>query len=166
MAVRALIVVDLQCGFMNAHTQQIRAPIERFQHEFSRVIATRYYRRPDSAMAKLLGIDGFEAGSREAELAFSVRPDALVIDKTRYSCVTADLVEQLREWSVSETFVCGVDTDQCVLMVAGDLLQNDVVPVVCENLTASAAGPEFHEAGLFLLRRLIGREQVRSVTVL
>ena len=36
-----------------------------------------------------------------------------------------------------------------------------VVPIVLEDLCASAAGPQYHEAGLFLLRRLIGNEQVR-----
>ena len=163
MADRALIIVDLQRGFMNGQTAHIRAPIERFQHEFARVVATRYYRRPDSMMVKLLDIDGFERDSRDAQFAFTPRSDALVVDKSDYSCVTPELADQLRAWSVEETYVCGVDTDQCVLMVAGDLLQNDILPVVCENLTASAAGREYHEAGLFLLRRLIGREQVRRV---
>jgi nicotinamidase-related amidase len=164
MPARALIIVDLQRGFLNRHTSHIRAPIERFQHGFDHVVATRYFRRPDSMIVKLLQIDGFEPGSRDAEFAFALRADALVVDKSDYSCVTPDLARQLREWSVKETYVCGVDTDQCVLMVAGDLLQNDIVPVVCENLTASAAGPEYHAAGLFLLRRLIGREQVRRVS--
>lgn len=87
------------------------------------------------------------------------------MDKTSYSCVEGELVGQLRRWSAREALICGVDTDQCVLMIAADLLQNDIVPVVCENLTASAAGPEYHEAALFLLRRLIGREQVRRVRI-
>jgi nicotinamidase-related amidase len=73
------------------------------------------------------------------------------------------LVARLRQLAIEKTYVCGVDTDQCVLMVAADLLQNDIVPVVCTDLTASAAGPTYHESGLFLLRRLIGREQVHAV---
>jgi nicotinamidase-related amidase len=160
---RALIIVDLQRGFLNRHTRHIRRRIERFQHQFQHVVVTQYYRRPDALMVRLLGIDGYEKGSREAELAFQPRDGALTIDKTRYSCVDDDLVRRLRVWGIREAYICGVDTDQCVFMIAADLLQNDIVPIVCENLTASAAGPEFHEAALFLLRRLIGREQVRRV---
>ncbi len=163
MAGKALIVVDLQRGFVNRNTRRIVAPIQCFQEQFEHVIATRYFRRPGSPMVDLLGIEGYEKGSPEAELAFEPREGAIVIDKTTYSCVTDAIVPHLRKWNVDEAYVCGVDTDQCVLMVAADLLQNDVVAIVCENLTASAAGPEYHSAGLFLLRRLIGREQVRFV---
>ncbi len=161
----ALIVVDVQRGFMNEHTRHLCEPIERFQHHFEKVVATRYLRRPGSAMSRLLGIEGFESHSAEAQLAFTPRADAVVVDKSNYSCVVPDLLPRLREWSIERAFVCGVDTDQCVLMVAADLLQSDVVPIVCEDLTASAAGPSYHESGLFLLRRLIGREQVRAACV-
>lgn len=162
MADRVLIVVDLQRGFVNEHTRHIVGPIQEQAHRFDRVIATRYFRRAGSAMEHLLGIEGYEKGSPEAELAFTPPPGALIVDKTNYSCVTDDLVRRIREWDVREAYVCGVDTDQCVLMIAADLLQNDIVPIVCENLTASAAGPQYRDAGLFLLRRLIGREQVRA----
>jgi nicotinamidase-related amidase len=159
---RALIVVDLQRGFVNEHTRHIIEPIERFQAGFAHVIATRFYRRTDSVIHRLLSIEGFERGSPDTELAFTPKPGTEIIEKCSYSCVTPELAEQLRGWGVDEAYVCGVDTDQCVLMIAADLLQNDIVPVVCEDLTASAAGSEYHERGLFLLRRLIGKEQVRA----
>ncbi|MBV9055604.1 MAG: cysteine hydrolase [Candidatus Eremiobacteraeota bacterium] len=159
----ALIVVDLQRGFMNEHTRHLCEPIERIQSRFHKVIATRYFRREKSLLTKLLGIDGFHEGSPDCEFAFRPRADALLLDKTTYSCVDKEFVDRLRGWSVERTYICGVDTDQCVLMIAADLLQSDIVPIVCEDLTASAAGPQFHDRGLFLLRRLIGREQVRTV---
>ena len=159
----ALIVVDLQRGFMNEHTRHLCEPIERIQSRFHKVIATRYFRREKSLLTKLLGIDGFHEGSPDCEFAFRPRADALLLDKTTYSCVDKEFVDRLRGWSVERTYICGVDTDQCVLMIAADLLQSDIVPIVCEDLTASAAGPQYHDSGLFLLRRLIGREQVRAV---
>jgi len=95
---RALIIVDLQKGFLNRHTRHIRAPIERFQNGFDHVIATQYYRRPDAAMVKLLNIDGYEKGSPEAALAFRPREGALVLEKTNYSCVDAELLRRLQAW--------------------------------------------------------------------
>lgn len=157
----ALIVVDVQRGFMNEHTDHIRAHIERLQAQFPVIVATRYYRRPDSAMNRLLSIEGFERGSPETELAFTPRADAIVCEKSEYSCVGHDLVATLRDRGVESAAVCGVDTDQCVLITAADLLQSDIVPIVLEDASASAAGPQYHDAGLLLLRRLIGNEQVR-----
>ena len=82
---------------------------------------------------------------------------------SEYSCVGfLTFVDTLRVRNVASACVCGVDTDQCVLMTATDLLQHDIVPIVLEDLCASAAGPQYHQAGLFLLRRLIGNEQVRA----
>ena len=160
---RALLIVDYQYGFVNEHTQHLREGIERFQRDFDRVIATTFYRRSDSLMCRLLDIEGFERGSSDTALAFTLRPGGTLIEKSTYSVVTPAFVNVLKAAGVREIYVCGVDTDQCVLMDASALLENDIKPVVCEDLTASAAGPDYHERGLFLLRRLVGREQVRTV---
>lgn len=157
----ALIIVDVQRGFMNGSTEHIVKPIERLQSEYRMVVATRYYRLPGSAIDRLLSIEGFERGSPETQLAFTASPGAIVVEKSDYSCVGSQLLPLLRERNVRSASVCGVDTDQCVLMTAADLLQHDIVPVVFEDLCASAAGLQYHEAGLLLLRRLIGNEQVR-----
>ncbi len=158
---RALLIVDFQVGFMNSHTEPLRAGIERLQDEFDRVIATRFYHRKGSLICRLLDIRGFERGSPETQLAFEPKAGAKVIEKSTYSCVTPAFVKLLKSWAVTEVHVCGLDTDQCVLMSAAALLENDITPVVRDDLTASAAGPDYHLQGLFLLRRLIGREQVR-----
>lgn len=161
---RVLIVVDFQKGFLNEHTRWLRAPIETFQKQFGRVVATRFYRRQGSKMAELLGIEGFERGGPDTELAFTVESRTHVVEKSDYSCVTPEFVSLLRSWDAGEVYVCGIDTDQCVLMIAADLLQADFAPVVCSDLTASAAGPEYHRCGLFIIERLIGRQQVRAVS--
>ena len=49
---------------------------------------------------------------------------------------------------------------RCVMMIAASLLEQNFRPVVRENLIASVAGAEYHRCGLFVLRRLIGNEQV------
>lgn len=157
-----LVIVDVQRGFVNEHTRRIVPLIERAQADFSRVIATRYYRRPQSLINKLLSIEGFARGSADTELAFTPLDGVTVIEKPSYSCVDDSLVERLRGEGVDTAHICGIDTDQCVLMTAGDFIQNDIRPIVYANLTASAAGTEYHESGLLLLRRLIGNEQVRD----
>ena len=45
-------------------------------------------------------------------------------------------------------------------MTAVDLFQNGFRPVVLADACASHAGPDYHEAGLRLLERLIGRRQI------
>jgi nicotinamidase-related amidase len=161
---RVLIIVDFQKGFVNEHTAWLKAPIEAFQKQFTHIVATRFFRRSGSKMAELLGIDGFERGGSDTELAFSTEPQTHVIEKSTYSCVTPKFVDLLRSWGAGEVYVCGVDTDQCVLMIAADLLQADFAPVVCADITASAAGSDYLRSALFIIERLIGRQQVRKVS--
>jgi len=157
---RALMIVDVQRGFVTDATRHLPAAIEAIQNRFDRVVATRFYHRPGALVCELLGIEGFARGSPETELAFAPPPGAHVLEKSTYSCVTADFVAMLRDWNVREVGICGIDTDQCVLLIAAELLQHDIRPIVYEDLVASAAGAEYHRAGLFVLRRLIGNEQV------
>jgi nicotinamidase-related amidase len=66
----------------------------------------------------------------------------------------------LERRKISEVFLCGIETDCCVLKTAVDLFEHHYRPVVLSSACASRAGKENHEAGLKILRRMIGNEQV------
>ena len=76
--------------------------------------------------------------------------------------MTRSFLNELRQSGTTEVSLCGIDTDACVMATALDLFQNGIRPVVLAEACASHAGPDYHEAGLKLLARLIGREQIVS----
>ena len=115
---------------------------------------------PESLYRKIIHWHRFSPGSEDVDFAFSVRPDALVIDKPRYSCVDEFLLATLRRWNVTQADVCGIDTDICVTKTAVDLFEAGIVPRVLSRLSASCRDSELHDAALQILRRYIGAAQV------
>ncbi len=160
MAEGCLLIVDVQKGFINRWTGHIPARVETLQDQYRRIIATRFLNPPGSLYRRLIGWHRFAPGSKDVELAFTPRPDARVIDKTAYSCVTGDFVNQLKQNRVATVHLCGIATDSCVLKCAVDLFEAGIEPVVLADCCASHGGPQCHQAGLMLLRRLIGEGQV------
>jgi len=55
---------------------------------------------------------------------------------------------------------CGIATDGCVLKTAVDLFEAGIRPVVLTDAVSSHAGDEVHQAGLLLISRFIGGEQL------
>jgi len=156
-----LLIVDVQKGFINQHTRHIPALVEQIQEKYDFTIATRFFNEPDSFFRKLMGWHRFGKGSGDVELAFSARPDALILDKPAYTCVTPGLMGFFKEKNISEVHVCGIDTDICVTKCAVDLFENKIVPVVLGYYCASCAGPDAHAHALETLARYIGDGQVR-----
>ncbi|MDJ0949999.1 MAG: isochorismatase family cysteine hydrolase [Alphaproteobacteria bacterium] len=155
-----LLIVDVQKGFLTEATRHIPALVEALQETYRLVLASRFLNPEGSMHRKLIHWARFAPGTEETELAFAPRPDTRMIEKTRYSCVTDDLLAALEYDDVSAVHLCGIATDGCVLKTAVDLFEAGVTPVVLADYCGSHGGPECHAAGLLLLRRFIGADQV------
>ena len=162
MSGNTLIVVDVQTGFVNEHTRHVVPVVERLQHRYERIYATRFINVGASPYRAFMDWHRFGEDSTDTELAFRPAPHAVVAEKHVYSCVSKELLCELRDRGATEVSLCGIDTDACVLVSAVDLFQNGIRPVVLARACASHAGPEYHEAGLRLLVRLVGRDQIVS----
>lgn len=160
MAASCLIVIDVQKGFINPWTAHIPAAVERLQAGYDRVVATRFHNPEGSLYRRLIGWQRLGRETADFPLAFTPRDDAPVIDKASYTCVTADLLEDLERWGAEEVHLCGIATDNCVLKSAVDLFEAGVKPVVLAYAAASHGGPDCHAAGILLLERFIGAAQV------
>ena len=160
MSGKTLIVVDVQRGFVNGHTRHIVPAVERLQSGYDSIYATRFVNAPASPWRRFMDWRRFAEGSADAELAFQPAANAVVVEKHVYSCVNEDLLHDLRDRGTAEVFLCGIDTDACVLVSAVDLFQNGIRPVILAEACASHAGPEYHEAGLRLLERLVGTDRI------
>jgi nicotinamidase-related amidase len=155
-----LLIIDVQAGFVNEATRAIPAAVERLQADFERVYATRFSNPEGSFFRSLIGWPRFAPGSRDVEFAFTPREDAVILEKTVYTCVTPAFLKSLRANDVAKVHLCGIATDSCVLKCAVDLFEAGVEPVVLADFCGSHGGAECHEAGLLLLRRFIGSRQV------
>lgn len=154
-----LLIVDVQAGFINPSTGHIPEAVERLQDRFAIVFASRFENAPDSPFRRWKGLARFAPGMPETALAFTPRADASIFAKGGYSAATDAVIAGARV-ADSPVYLCGIATDNCVLATAIDLFEAGIRPVIVADACASHAGPDYHEAGLLLLKRLLGEAQI------
>lgn len=157
---RALLIVDVQKGFINDDTRHIPALVERLQYRYDYVFATRFRNTEDSPFRTLVEWDGMTA-PEDIVLAFQLKEDAVVLDKTVYTCVTEEFLSMLDAEGIEIVDICGIDTDICVTKCAVDLFENGFVPVVLKDFCATTGGRHLQVPALEILGRYIGKKQIR-----
>ena len=156
----ALLIIDVQVGFVNDATRHILPKVEALQKQYKHVYATRFINAEGSPYRTLLGWHRFYESSADVPLAFEPVDGVEVIDKHVYTCVTPAFLDDLRSKGIDEVAICGIDTDACVATCAVDLFENGFRPILLSEACASHAGAEYHEAAIRILTRLIGKNQI------
>ena len=59
-----------------------------------------------------------------------------------------------------EVHLCGFDTDACIYKTAMDLVEQNIRPIILKDCCYSE-NEDFHQAGLKLLERNIGKENIK-----
>ncbi|WP_129789167.1 cysteine hydrolase family protein [Promicromonospora panici] len=168
----ALVVVDVQNGFVNQHSRHaVGAIVDLIAAWTTRglpVVFTRYLNQPGSAYEKYFSWSRL-MDSPEIDLVPELQPLAVghpVIDKLGYTLFSNEGAALVREQGWRDLVFCGIATESCVLKSAADAFENGYGPWIVTDACASDAGPETHNAGLTVARRLIGRNQLITSSTL
>lgn len=161
-----LLVVDVQVGFINDFTHHIPQRIARLigQNIYSPVLFTRFINSPTGPYTRLLNWNGCN-DAPETDLSTDLEPyirPELVFSKPGLCGIPGELEEYLRDHTVQQLAVVGIDTDMCVLKIAMDLFDRGIEPIVLTDCCASTAGLQAHLAGLAVLSRNIGAQRLRD----
>lgn len=166
---KILIVVDVQNGFIKTQehvnkANQIVALVE--SGKFDKIVATKFTNYTGSMYEKYFNWSDLKT-SDETDLYGKLKADVdAVFYKTTYGCVNDDFIElltQLNDYEeLGEAYICGLDTDACVLATAVGLFDRTITPIVLEGYCFSTGGEQYHEAGLKCLERTIGKNQIRE----
>lgn len=161
-----LLIVDVQVGFLNPFTRHIPARIARLlaRGEYAPVLFTRFVNIPDSPYWRFLNWRAC-AEPTETELAPELvafaEPD-LTFAKPGYAGISDELLGYLQSSGWDQMTIAGIDTDMCVLKIAMDIFDMGIRPVILVDCCASTSGLQSHLAGLAVLARNIGAEQLRD----
>lgn len=175
----ALLVVDVQHGFVNEHSEHVIPVITDLAARWARAgrptVFTRYWNYTDSPWERLIGWKALY-GPPETDLVNELilladEPGAHTLDKTVYTALTSEGIDLLRTLDVTDLVICGIATDACVLKTTVDAFELGYTPWVISDAVASNAtrhrATEIHESALLLISRLVGAGQViRSCEVL
>jgi len=157
---KALLIVDVQNGFVNDKTRHIPSLVEKLQYDYDLVFATRFINLPDSPYRKLIKWSHFSPGTDEIELAFKPKDGVVIIDKYIYTCINDSFVKMLEEKGIDIVDICGIDTDICVTKCAVDLFERNITPFVLKDYCATHADADIQESALIILARYIGSSQI------
>ncbi|MEU4388719.1 isochorismatase family cysteine hydrolase [Promicromonospora sp. NPDC023805] len=167
-----LVVVDVQNGFVNQHSKHAVGAIVDLVTTWTAlglpVVFTRYLNQPGSAYEKYFSWSRL-MDSPETDLVPELQPLAVghpVIDKLGYTLFSSKGAELVRGQGWNDLVFCGIATESCVLKSAADAFEHGYGPWIVTDACASDAGPETHDAGLTVARRLIGRNQLITSSTL
>lgn len=161
-----LAVIDMQNGFLNQYsnhiTEKIRALIRECSGRSIPVVFTRFFNFSGSPYETLMGW-GWGHGKAETDIVDELAPFVETsIDKNFYSSLTSQFLEMINKNEWKTILLCGIATESCVLKTAVDVFEKGLHPIVISDCCASDRGVEFHQAGLKILPRLIGKEQIMT----
>lgn len=163
----ALIVVDVQNGFVNHHSRHvvpvIRGLVERWAGSGRPVVFTRYRNYPGSSFERFFGwsrLQGPPETDIVPELADQAASAHAVLDKAGYTLFTDEADALIDDAGWTDLVFCGIATESCVLKSAADAFERGHAPWILTDASASDAGPAVHDAGLTVARRLIGPRQL------
>lgn len=127
---------------------------------FKHVIVTQLINNMDSPFRKQMNWTGC---SKKDEISLETASDldCTLIVKDTYSIDVTSLVRFGHIISKNDTiFICGFDTDACVMSCAFDFFNRGIRVVLLEDYCFSSGGIDFHEAGLMCLKRSLGTNNI------
>jgi nicotinamidase-related amidase len=158
-----LLIVDAQKGFVTACSKHVLPHLGKLQHQFKHVIFTKFYNPDPSPFREILDYHKLPPGDSDTEFSINPREGSIIIERPLYTCVTPELLEQLKKLDVREVYVCGIATEACVLKTVLDLFENNIRPYVIEDICASDQDKHYHDSAIELMKKLVGKEQIISL---
>ena len=135
---------------------------------FDAIYASRFVNTPNSSFVRFMGWhECFDP--EDIALVAGLKTD-MIFDKHSFSCFDSDisLAETIATSCLPNSprvYICGFDTEACVLRTAFDCFEQGIRPLVLADYCSSSQGTEYHEAGLTCMRSAIGAVQVLYGTV-
>ena len=160
---KALIVIDVQKYFLNKETKPIVKRIQEFLKEnagqYSVIYFTVFKNDSDSPLWK---ISEWKDCTNSPDTDVCDEMKEFTNDKNLFyknflsAYKVLEIKGGLSENEISEVYLCGFDTDCCVLATAYDLFDTGIKPIVLENLTWSTSKEKLHKPALQIVERNIG----------
>ena len=157
-----LLIIDMQKAFINENTKHIIPKIEEKKKKktYKNIVFTRFINTPESIYVKDLKYNGCIGNDKELVID---NYNYKVIDKKIYTALNTDLKNYIIENNIDKIYLCGIDTECCILKTALDLFESEYDVYILKNYCASMFGNEHHSNALKILERNIGKNRVGGI---
>ena len=154
-----LLIIDMQKAFMNRKTTKLVKKIEKLINDkvYDKVAFTKFVNSLDSNFVRDLNY--YKCIKDDNKLAISTKENKVFIKKT-YSAFNDDLKKYLTENNINKIYLCGLETDACVLKTALDLFENEYDFYVLKDFCGCTNGKRAHLNAIKILQKNIGKKRV------
>lgn len=161
-----LIVIDNQNGFVTTRkTRKISQKIVELVNTniFDYVIATQYFNNLKSEKNLFTKLQNWNylTEQHEIDLVDNLKYD-IALKKDVYSAINDEMLGVLKKENNGKlpryVYICGMDTECCVLKSCTDLFENGIVPILLSKYTYSNSGHFAHQRGIKVYKRVISQK--------
>lgn len=156
------VAIDVQKYFINKHTahipERIHAALQKIQPTIEVAFSKFINKQSSSFTTQLNWHKMYEGPEIEIIPPLDEWEDRVqIFEKTSYSIFKASgFNDYLRSKEIKQIYFAGIDTEACVLASAFDCFDRGLATYVVEDLCASHAGDELHNAALKVIRQTMG----------
>ena len=157
---KLLLVIDVQKSFITDVNKNIVKKIQNLidNNKYDLVAFTRFINDNESLWYKKLNYQGcLTDEDRKIELDTK---NYKIFDKKVYTALNNELKIYLQENKIDEIYLCGFETDACILKTALDLFENNYNVKVLKDYCMSYSKIECHNNALQTLKKLIGKDNI------
>ena len=151
----ALLVIDMQVGFMKKGAEATIAPVSELVRKWpvENLYYLKYRNHPGSLFTQHLDWHSFMTAEDSTLVPEVYVEGAPVFDHYGYG-PPDELIAALKKYKT--VGICGVDTDACVMAAVFSLWDAEIRPVVYAEYCMSSGGAQIHQAALGLMLRQFG----------
>ena len=160
MAKKALIVIDVQNYFINELTKSIPEKIVKHINKtnYDFIIFTKFVNKKGSNFFKLLNwkkmLSGHETKIHNSLIEFCDKKNIFV--KTSYSIFKAKgFNEYLKKNKISSLYLCGIDTEACVLASAFEGFDLGFDVKIIKELCSNDSGKSLYNSVFKIIEKCI-----------
>ena len=158
-----LVIIDMQNGFVSEENKNLAGKIARLakRKSYDFIVATQFCNTTDSPYVSKMGWYGLmNEESQKLVPEIEKLAPKVVMKKTGYSCFTDEFKEFVRANFIDSLTFVGMDTEGCVMVSALDAFKENMNLQVLTRYCESSGGEEYHNAGVLVMKRLLGSRLV------
>lgn len=160
---KCLVIIDMQKGFINKHTEHLPEKILNYIElkDFDYIIGTKYINNENTACYQFENWHKCMEGTEETEIIDVLKNKIdITFDKSTYSCWNDEFKQFIKDNNINELYFVGVNTACCVLASVFDAYNDLVSCYVVHDLCASTSGTYSHHCGIHVLKECITSQRI------
>ena len=158
---KLLIIIDMQKGFGFDGSIAIANKFNKYSCNFDHVCFAMFKNRKKSLFeTHLKWVDFQNEEDRKLLDSLDVPENAHFITHHNYTVYNDESKLLIRELAPTEIYLAGLFSDVCLLKTSMDMFDDEVVPYIIKDLSASPHGDAAHNVAFTTMKEAIGEDRV------